>query len=159
MRTVAIIAAVFITISALASQAESGEVHLTPEMERIQRELVERASLLLERYGTTFYAIGFYITSDGELRVVSPHRSAPLEPALIADSLRSAVREFYIAKAAVVGIAVDFPEKEAVQIELEDFSGRCRLVKRLYKFEKRGTVIFLAPEISSCEPSMLSQCR
>ncbi len=86
-----------------------------------------------------------------------PHKSAPLTPVLIADSLRSAVREFYTSKASVVGIAVDFPDKESVQIELEDLSGRCRLVRRAYKFEQRGTVIFLAPEISSCEPSLLSK--
>jgi len=156
MRIVAILAAAFIAASAFPSHAENGQVRLTPEMERIQHGLVKRASLLLERYGTTFYALGLYLTPDGELREVVPRISAPLEPALMADSLRSAVREFYGSKASVVGIAVDFSEKEGVQIELEDLSGRCRLVRRPYKFEQRGTVIFLAPEISSCEPSMLS---
>ena len=157
MRKVAFFTAVLITVSASAMQAQSGEMRLTPQMERIQRELVERASLLLERYGTTFYALGVYLTAAGELREVVPRKSAPLKPVLIADSLRSAVREFYTSKASVVGIAVDFPEKASVQIELEDLSGRCRLVRRPYKFEQRGTVIFLSPEISSCEPSMLSQ--
>jgi hypothetical protein len=157
MRKVAFFAAVLVAASAFATQVESGEVRLTPQMERIQRGLVERASLLLERYGTTFYALGMYLTAGSELREVVPRKSALLKPALVADSLRSAVREFYTAEASVVGIAVDLPGKEAMQIELEDLSGRCRLVRRSYKFARNGTVMFLAPEISSCEPSMLSE--
>jgi hypothetical protein len=87
MRPKTFFVVVFIVISASASQAPSGQVQLTPEMEKIQRRLVERAGLLLERYGTTFYALGFYITADGKLREVVPLESAPLKPALVAESL------------------------------------------------------------------------
>ena len=105
MPAVVFFAAVLVAASSFVTQVESEEVPLDPQMERIQRGLVENAAELLERYGTTFYAIGIYLTADGELREVVPLSSAPLEPALVADGLRSAVRELDTAEASVVGIA------------------------------------------------------
>jgi hypothetical protein len=155
MHKVAFFASVLVSASANATQTGSGEALLTPQMEEIQRGLIERASLLLERYGSTFYALGMYLTADSELREVVPRKSVPLKPALVADSLRSAVREFYTSEASVVGIVEDLPGKDAMQIELEDLSGRCRHVRLSYRFAHNGTIMLLAPEISNCEPSML----
>ena len=148
-------ATVLIATLVFALPTESEEVRLTPAMERIQGALVEHARLLLERYGTTFYALGIYLTHDNELREVVPHISAPLEPALIAEGLRASVHEIYRTRASAVGIAVDNPVEKTVQSELEDLSGRCRLVRRPYRFTREGTVIFLAQEIFNCEISML----
>ena len=157
MRTAAILTAFVIVFSASDFHAVGEDLQLTAGMERIQRELADSAISLLERYGTTFYALGMYLTADGELRKVVPHQSVPLVPALIADSLRSAVRRIDRSTVSVVGIAVDMPDKQMVQIELEDANLRCRQVKRRYRFEQQGTVAFLSPQISECQPSLLSE--
>lgn len=156
MHKAACLVAALVTSSAFAAQEESGKFELTPQMERIQRALLEHAGLLLERYGTTFYALGMYLSTDGKLRQVVPRIAAPLEPELIGESLKMAVREHYRSEARVLGIAVDIPDAESVRIEFEDQSGRCRLLRHGYRFEKSGKVVFTEPRIEACDPSMLS---
>lgn len=139
-----------------ARQAEPSEVKLTPKMDRIHEGLAARATARMERFGTTFYALGLCMTPEEKIQEVVPIQSAPLEPRLVGENLKSAIREPYSAKAAVCGVAIDHPEDKTVQIELENSTGLCRRVWRSYRFEQSGRVTFLAPRISTCEASIFA---
>ncbi len=104
--------------------------------------LLERATRLLERYGTTFYALGAYIDTAGRLREIVPRDTAPLDPERIAWSLRDALRDPDHPEWVASAIATDRPERGATRIVYEMRDGRCHEVLRRYRFSDDGTVRF-----------------
>lgn len=142
--------------SASDTTVAPGEARLTPEMERLEAALLERAGALLERFGTTFYGLAMYETTEGKLREAVPMEPAPLEPARVAESLRKALRVGEALRATAVGVALDLPEELAVRVELEDRGGRCLRVRRVYGFDESGRVSFGTSLAAACERRILS---
>jgi hypothetical protein len=154
------------------------EIALTPEMRMIDSMLVKRARSILERWGSTFYAIAGYIPDTaGPPRIMEMGLNKSVErriPTAYRDEYRSSLRnqQLYRPQARTLGIITDSiagPLSEAVDgaagsdlprfaiTELEDRRGKCLRVKRSYRFVQEppgewemGTVVFGAPKITRC---------
>jgi hypothetical protein len=170
---------------AAVSEPDTG-VTLTSDMRRLDGELLNRTREPLERWGHSFYAFALYIADTAgppQLYEYGVENSPSLlEPAPIADSLRSAIRrrEGHERVARTVGIIVDSiagPFNEAIDgidgppfrrsaiTELEDTSGRCRRIEREYRFANDSTedtahrsgwgfgrIVYGEPRVTRCEP-------
>jgi hypothetical protein len=136
----------------LGSVGHAGDASLQvpDDLGRIEAGLIGRAGRLLERYGTTFYALAAYVDATGKTHEVVATRSAPLQPEAIGSALREALAEIPRSRVLAAGLMVDLPEEQKVRIQLETVSGDCYQLARPYSFEKDGQVVFHKASTERC---------
>jgi hypothetical protein len=175
--TVAVSSAVPCSAQSAATRDTARE--LTPEMRAIDSMLVKRARSILERWGSTFYAIASYVPDTaGPARIFEMGLNNSVEqrtPSAYRDEYRRSLRnqQRYRPQARTLAVITDSiagPLSEAVDgaggpglprvaiTELEDRTGRCRRVERSYRFVPEpagewelGTVVFERPKITRCQ--------